>query len=66
MSRKSRDLPITARRNFLRGAALAGAAALTPTVAANAQVAASRAPLTAAVPGPKLLAAETTPPPMIL
>jgi acetolactate synthase I/II/III large subunit len=62
MSRKSHDLPITARRNFLKGAALTGAAALTPAVTANAQLMAPQPPLTAAMPGPKLLAVETTPP----
>jgi hypothetical protein len=62
MSKKSRDLPVAARRNFLKGAALTGAAALTPAVTANAQVTAPRAPLTAAAPGPKLIAVETTPP----
>ncbi len=62
MSKKSRDLPLAARRNFIKGAALTGAAALTPAVAVNAQVTATRAPLTAAIPGPKLIAAETTAP----
>ena len=50
-----------ARRNFLKGASLVGAAALTP-VAAKAQVAAPRPNLKAAVPGPKQIAAETMPP----
>jgi acetolactate synthase-1/2/3 large subunit len=50
-----------ARRNFLKGASLVGAAVLTP-VAAKAQVAAPRPNLKAAVPGPKQIAAETMPP----
>src|SRR5205807_7455201 len=56
MSKKSRDLPLAARRNFIKGAVLTGAAALTPAVAVNAQVTATRVPLTAAIPGPKLIA----------
>lgn len=36
MSKRDRS-PVVARRRFLKGAALAGAAALTPTIAANAQ-----------------------------
>jgi acetolactate synthase I/II/III large subunit len=62
MPRTSRDLPRADRRKFLTGAALAGAAALTPAVAANAQAAPPRADLKAAVPGPRLAAAETLPP----
>ncbi|HXW23886.1 MAG TPA: thiamine pyrophosphate-binding protein, partial [Xanthobacteraceae bacterium] len=58
--RTSRDLPRADRRKFLKGAALTGAAALTPA-AATAQ-AIPRADLKAAVPGPKLVAAETLPP----
>jgi acetolactate synthase I/II/III large subunit len=58
---KRRNSPDVARRNFLKGASLVGAAALTP-VAAKAQVAAPRPDLKAAVPGPKLMAAETMPP----
>jgi acetolactate synthase I/II/III large subunit len=54
----SRDLPRADRRKFLKGAALTGAAALTPA-AASAQPA---RPRTAAAPGPKLVAAETLPP----
>jgi acetolactate synthase-1/2/3 large subunit len=50
-----------ARRNFLKGATLAGAAALTPP-AANALPAAPKAALKAAVPGPKQVAMETQPP----
>ena len=49
------------RRKFLKGAALTGAAALTPT-AASAQPAPPRPDLKAAAPGPKLVAAETLPP----
>ena len=50
-----------ARRNFLKGATLAGAAAFTPA-AANALPAAPKPALKAAVPGPKQLAMETQPP----
>jgi acetolactate synthase-1/2/3 large subunit len=51
------------RRNFLKGATLAGAAALTSPVAANMPVSGlSKESLKAAVPGPKLTAAETMPP----
>jgi acetolactate synthase I/II/III large subunit len=58
---KRRISPDVARRNFLKGASLVGAAALTP-VAAKAQVAAPRPNLKAAVPGPKQIAVETQPP----
>jgi acetolactate synthase I/II/III large subunit len=58
---KRKNSPDVARRNFLKGASLVGAAALTP-VAAKAQVAAPRPNLKAAVPGPKQIAAETMPP----
>ena len=51
-----------ARRHFLKGATLAGAAALAPPVAANALPAAAKANLKAAAPGPRQLAAETQPP----
>ena len=53
----------TGRRNFLKGATVAGAAALATPVAANTPitgVAQSRAK--AEVPGPRLAAAETMPP----
>jgi acetolactate synthase I/II/III large subunit len=50
-----------ARRNFLKGATLAGAAAFTPA-AANALPAAPKPALKAAVPGPKQVAMETQPP----
>jgi hypothetical protein len=55
MSKRSPDV---ARRNFLKGASLVGAAALTPS-AATAQVAAPKPDLKAAVPGPRQIAAET-------
>ena len=58
---KHRNLPNSERRNFLKGAGLVGAAALTP-VAATAQVAAPRANLKAAVPGPRQIAVETVAP----
>jgi acetolactate synthase I/II/III large subunit len=51
------------RRNFLKGATLAGAAALTTPVAANAPMSPSAERRgKAAVPGPKLAAVETMPP----
>jgi acetolactate synthase-1/2/3 large subunit len=55
---KRRNSPDVARRSFLEGASLVGAAALTP-VPAKAQIAAPRPNLKAAVPGPKLVAADT-------
>jgi acetolactate synthase I/II/III large subunit len=61
MSEKSRHLPVTGRRDFLKCAALTGAAALTPVANARAQVP-PRAPFMAAMPGPRLMAAETQPP----
>jgi acetolactate synthase-1/2/3 large subunit len=56
------DKPAIARRNFLKGATLAGAAAFTPPVTANALPAAPKANLKAAVPGPLQMALETQPP----
>jgi acetolactate synthase I/II/III large subunit len=51
------------RRNFLKGATLAGAAALTTPAAAKPDIdSSSRANAKAAVPGPRLVAAETMPP----
>ena len=51
------------RRNFLKGATLAGAAALAPPVAASTQASdPPKGSTKAAVPGPKLAAAETMPP----
>ena len=61
---KRNSSPDTARRAFLKGATLAGAAALTTPVAANMPVSdAPRAKVKAAVPGPRLAAVETMPPP---
>jgi len=61
---KRNSSPDTARRAFLKGATLAGAAALTTPVAANMPVSdAPRANVKAAVPGPKLASVETMPPP---
>jgi acetolactate synthase-1/2/3 large subunit len=61
--RKRSTGPDVARRNFLKGATLAGAAALTTPVAANTQASiTSEAKPKAAVPGPRLAAAETMPP----
>ena len=62
MSRRSNS-PDVGRRNFLKGATLAGAAALTTPVTANTPI--SGVPQVrskASVPGPKLAAAETMPP----
>ena len=61
---KRSNSPDTGRRNFLKGATIAGAAALTTPVAANTT--SSDAPRTnakAAAPGPRLAAIETLPPP---
>src|SRR5947209_20307598 len=62
---KRRISPDAGRRNFLKGAGLVGAAAMTPA-AAKAQVAAPKADLKAelraASPGPKQIAYETQPP----
>jgi acetolactate synthase I/II/III large subunit len=58
---KRRNLESSERRNFLKGAGLVGAAALTPA-AASAQVSAPKPNLKAAVPGPKQIAVETQPP----
>src|SRR5262249_61254853 len=55
------DQPAIGRRNFLKGAPLAGAAALSEPVAANA-VPAGPQKLKAAVPGPRQVALETQPP----
>ena len=61
---KRKNSPDTARRAFLKGATLAGAAALTTPVAANMPISdAPRAKVKAAVPGPKLASVETMPPP---
>jgi FtsP/CotA-like multicopper oxidase with cupredoxin domain len=57
----SSDLPRADRRKFLKGAALTGAAALTPAAAAKTHAAPPRTDLKAAAPGPKLVAAETRP-----
>jgi acetolactate synthase-1/2/3 large subunit len=58
---KRRNLESSERRNFLKGAGLVGAAALTPA-AASAQVSTPKPNLKAAVPGPKQIAVETQPP----
>jgi acetolactate synthase I/II/III large subunit len=59
---KRRPLHDPDRRKFLKGATLAGAAAVTPPVAAAAQSVAPRANLKAAAPGPIQTALETSPP----
>jgi acetolactate synthase I/II/III large subunit len=58
---KRRTTPDAGRRNFLKGATLASAAALTPA-AAKAQVGAPKANLKAALPTTAQLAADTQPP----
>src|ERR1700751_5058902 len=58
------DAPEASRRNFLKGATIAGAAALSTPVAANTAI--SGFPVErpkAAPPGPKLAAADSMPPP---
>jgi acetolactate synthase-1/2/3 large subunit len=59
--KRREDKPAVGRRNFLKGAGLVGAAALTPA-AAKAQAIAPKANLKAAAPGPLQLAADTQPP----
>jgi acetolactate synthase I/II/III large subunit len=62
---KRRPLPDPDRRKFLKGATLAGAAALTPAAAdaqVNAPVKAPVAAMKAAAPGPIQIAVETLPP----
>ena len=62
MSKRSQS-PSVGRRNFLKGATLVGAAALTTPVAANTAISGVSGQRTkASVPGPKLAAAETLPP----
>src|SRR5260370_953986 len=61
MRRRGR-LPGPGRRKFLTGATLAGAAAVTPAVAAVAQGAAPLAHLKAVAPGPIQTALESSPP----
>src|SRR5882724_6496751 len=60
--------PDAGRRNFLKGATIASAAALSAPVAANTAVSGfpeqgPKAAVKAAVPGPKLAAADAMPPP---
>jgi acetolactate synthase-1/2/3 large subunit len=62
MSKRRDDSPAIARRNFLKGATLAGAAALGQPVAANALPASPQEKLKAAAPGPRQMALETQPP----
>jgi acetolactate synthase-1/2/3 large subunit len=60
---KRTSAPDRARRNFLKGATLAGVAALTTPVAANTPVTGLPEPRAkAAPPGPRLAAAENMPP----
>lgn len=60
---KRSNAPDAGRRNFLKAATLAGAAALSPPVAASTQASdPPKGSTKAAVPGPRLAAAETMPP----
>jgi acetolactate synthase I/II/III large subunit len=60
---KSSNPPDAGRRNFLKSATLAGAAALTTPAAANVPISPTEQRRSkAAVPGPKLAAVETMPP----
>ncbi len=62
---KRSNSPDTGRRNFLKGATLAGAAALATPVAAKTSPSIAEAPrpdAKAAAPGPRLAAIETMPP----
>ena len=60
---KRSNLPDTGRRNFLKGATIAGAAALATPVAANTTGSdPSRTNAKAVAPGPRLAAVETLPP----
>jgi acetolactate synthase-1/2/3 large subunit len=59
---KRRQSVDSSRRNFLKGATLAGAATLAAPAATEAQVAAPRADLKALPPGPRQIAIETQPP----
>ena len=60
---KCSNAPDAGRRNFLKGATLAGAAALAPPVVASTQASdPSKGSTKAAVPGPRLAAVETMPP----
>src|SRR6516165_2450453 len=61
MKRRSNS-PDVARRNFLKGASLASAAALAAPTAANAIPAPPQPKLKAALPGPLQIAADTQPP----
>ena len=58
---KRHNFPDSNRRNFLKGAGLVSAAALTP-LAASAQVPAPKQNLKASVPSPTQFAVETLPP----
>jgi acetolactate synthase I/II/III large subunit len=63
-SLKDTSLQDSSRRNFLKGATIAGAAALgTPAAANTAMQAFPQARPKATVPGPKLAAADSMPPP---
>jgi len=62
MSKRRSSSLDASRRNFLKGAGLAGAATLAAPVAANAQATAPRANLKALPPGPRQIAVETKAP----
>lgn len=60
--RRGGSAPSIARRSFLKGASLAGAAVLTPPVTADALPAVPPAKLKASAPGPLQIALDTQPP----
>src|SRR5262245_46305646 len=62
MSKRRDNSPAIGRRNFLKGATLAGAAAISATPAANAIPVPSPAKLKASLPGPLQIAADTQSP----
>src|ERR1051325_2095247 len=62
MSKRRSSSLDASRRNFLKGAGLAGAATLAAPVSANAQATAPRASLKALPPGPRQIAVETKAP----
>jgi acetolactate synthase I/II/III large subunit len=62
MPKRADNSPAIGRRNFLKSATLVGAAALTPSTAAQALPVAPKANLKAVAPGPRQMAVETQPP----
>src|SRR5215510_11928235 len=62
MPQRRDDSPVIGRRNFLKGATLAGTAAAITAAPAKAMPAPPADTLKAALPGPRQIAAETQPP----